>query len=245
MNLFFEIHKDIPREGPGTNESTKKAFQRLEYLPATIQVLDIGCGPGMQTIELSKHLEGHIFAIDPHEPFLEKLKETADKEGLLSKITAQKGSMFNLEFEESYFDLIWSEGAIFIIGFKEGIQAWRKYLKPEGYLVVSEITWLNNHPATEAKTFWEAAYPAMTTVEGNKRLIEQEGYTLVDHFVIPEEGWWENYYTPLTERIELLRKKYKENESAIEMLNKTMREIDLYRNYANDYGYVFYIMKKN
>ncbi len=244
MNLFFEVHKDIPREGPGTNESTKKAFNMLGPLPLGAKALDIGCGPGMQTIELARHLDGHIVAIDPHEPFLDKLKENASKEGVLSKITVQNGSMFDLQFDEDHFDLIWSEGAIFIIGFDEGIKAWRKYLKTDGYLVVSEISWLRNDAPKEAIEFWEADYPSIKGIGDNINLIQKAGYSPVGHFVLPEIGWWENYYNPLIERINLLRVKYQGNQEANEALDNTMKEIDLYRKYSDYFGYVFYLMKK-
>jgi ubiquinone/menaquinone biosynthesis C-methylase UbiE len=35
--------------------------------------LDIGCGLGMQTIELAKLSKGQIDALDNHQPFLDQL----------------------------------------------------------------------------------------------------------------------------------------------------------------------------
>ena len=36
-------------------------------------------------------------------------------------------SMEDLPFESSYFDLIWSEGAIYNIGFEKGIKTWKPF----------------------------------------------------------------------------------------------------------------------
>jgi hypothetical protein len=40
VNAFFEVHKDLPREGPGDNESTKKAYLMLRNLPEKSRILD-------------------------------------------------------------------------------------------------------------------------------------------------------------------------------------------------------------
>jgi hypothetical protein len=47
VNVFFEVHSGLLREGPGDNESTKKAYFMLQDLPENPLILDIGCGPGM------------------------------------------------------------------------------------------------------------------------------------------------------------------------------------------------------
>ena len=33
--------------------------------------------------------------------------------------------MFNLNYEDNSFDLIWVEGAIFVIGFEKGLRDWK------------------------------------------------------------------------------------------------------------------------
>lgn len=41
-NPFFLIHHDLPREGPGTDETTRAAIERLPPLPEGATVLDLG-----------------------------------------------------------------------------------------------------------------------------------------------------------------------------------------------------------
>lgn len=242
--MFFEIHKDIPREGPGDNDSTKKAITMLKDIPCNPNILDIGCGPGMQTIELAKNMNGKIYAIDTHKPFLDRLLETTIKKNLTQRIEAKEMSMFSLEFKEDSFDVIWCEGAIFIIGFEKGVQEWRKYIKTGGYLVVSEISWIREGIPEEPKNFWESDYPEIKGIADNMKIIEQSGYSAVGHFIIPEKGWWQDYYNPLIDRISMLRKKYLNNKEANDRMDNTLKEIELYKRYSDYYGYVFYIMKK-
>lgn len=244
MDLFFEIHRDIPREGPGDNDSTKQAITMLKDVPSNPTILDIGCGPGMQTIELAKNMNGKIFAIDTHKPFLDRLLETAINKDVSHKIEAKEMSMFSLEFREDSFDVIWCEGAIFIIGFEKGIQEWRKYIKTGGYLVVSEVSWLREDIPEEPKNFWESDYPGIKGIADNMKIIKKSGYSAVGYFIIPERGWWKDYYNPLTDRISKLRKKYINNKEANDRMDNTLREIELYKRYSDYYGYVFYIMKK-
>lgn len=244
MNLFFEIHNNIPREGPGDNDSTKQAITMLKDIPFNSTILDIGCGPGMQTIELAKNMNGKIFAIDTHKPFLDRLVETAINNDVSDRIETKEMSMFSLEFKEDNFDVIWCEGAIFIIGFEKGIQEWRKYIKTGGYLVVSEVSWLRKDIPEEPKKFWESDYPDIKGIADNIKIIEKIGYSPVGHFIIPEKGWWQDYYNPLIDRISMLRKKYLNNKEANDRMDNTLKEIEMYKRYSDYYGYVFYIMKK-
>lgn len=244
MEMFFEIHKGIPREGPGSNEATKRAITLLPNMPSNPTVLDIGCGPGMQTIEIAENIDGKVYAIDVHKPFLDKLQETAVRKNLSDKVEPKEMSMFSLEFDEEYFDLVWCEGAIYIMGFEKALDEWKKHIKPDGYLVVSEISWIHKDIPEEPKNFWENAYPAIKGIADNIKVIEEHGYQPVAHFILPENCWWDDYYTPLVERINKLREKYVDNKEANDMMDDTMQEIELYRKYSDYYGYVFYIMKK-
>ena len=244
MGIFFDLHRDIPREGPGDNASTCKAFSLLTGLPPQSHILDIGCGPGMQTIELAKISAGSILAVDTHQPFLDELARRAAREGVAGKISTLNKSMLELNFEPSSFDLIWSEGAIYILGFEKGLQEWQPLLKKGGYLAVTELSWLKPDPPVEIKIFWDGNYPQMKTLEENLDILQGAGYRDAGHFVLPESSWWDDYYTPLEKKIVLLREKYRDDAEAMSLLYESQRESDLYRQYSDWYGYVFYIMQK-
>ncbi len=243
MEIFFEIHKDLPREGPGNNESTKKAFEFLKQLPPNPYILDIGCGPGMQTIQLAKMADCKIMALDTHQPFLDELNYRAKSESVQDKIETVNRSMFSLDFKDDFFDIIWSEGAIYIFGFGKGLKEWRRFLKKGGYFVISELSWLKQNQPEEVKGFWNEYYPSIKLIEKNIRIIKNLGFNFLHNFTIPESGWWDDYYIPLENRINLLRKKYKGNIEANKVLDQELEEIFLYKKYSEYYGYVFYIIQ--
>ena len=243
MGIFFEIHQDLPRAGPGENSQTRKALSMLTDLPSRPRILEIGCGPGMQTIELAKQTDGTIIAVDNHAPFLGLLQQRALEEGVAGRITILQASMFDLEFEKGSVDLIWSEGAIYIIGFEKGLRVWQPYLKGYGYMAVTELSWIKADPPAEVKSFWEIGYPGMKSMEDNLKTIREAGYMEVGHFILPESSWWEFYYHPMEKRIGLLRQKYEGGEAANKQLDENQQEIEMYRRYSSLYGYVFYVMQ--
>jgi hypothetical protein len=87
--------------------------------------------------------------------FLEKLVKNAEENHVVERITVKKMLMEQLTFDEKFFDVIWSEGAIYNIGFEKGLSLWRKYLKDDGYIAVSEISWLTG----SVRNRQDAAFP--------------------------------------------------------------------------------------
>ncbi len=112
----------MPRQGPGTAGYTKKAFSRLRNLPEQPRILDIGCGTGAQTLVLANESIGDITAVDIFKPILNDLKKKARETGLGDRIHPVKGSMDELDFAAEFFDVIWSEGTIYLIGFADGMK---------------------------------------------------------------------------------------------------------------------------
>ena len=83
MNVFYELFNGLPRGGPGGNEYTRKAYKQLEDIPSQPRILDVGCGPGMQTLELARLSSGHVTGLDTHQPHLDVLEKAA-KAGIIS-----------------------------------------------------------------------------------------------------------------------------------------------------------------
>ncbi|MGD8603345.1 MAG: class I SAM-dependent methyltransferase [Anaerolineales bacterium] len=243
VEIFFEVHQGLPREAPGSDDDTRRA---IGLLPAMTnpRILDIGCGPGAQTLVLARQLGGEVTALDTYEPFLDVLRERARESGLSDRITAVNRSMFEMDFEPYSFDLLWSEGAVYIYGLEKALEDWSMLLHKGGCLGVTEAAWLQEDPPSEIAEFWEAAYPEMRHVDDIVTLIPAKGYDLLGHFVLPQTSWWETYYQPMTERIGTLRKKYAGNQEAQGQLDEEQREIDLYRRFHKWYGYVFFVMQK-
>ncbi len=244
MPFFMEIHSGNPREGPGSRASTTRAFQLLTELPPRPCILDVGCGPGMQTMDLARLTGGAITAVDNHPPYLEALRTHIDARGLETRVRAVKGDMTALDFGPERFDLIWSEGAIYIMGFEQGLRQWCKLLKPGGYLAVTELSWLTEDPPEAARSFWAKGYPAMQTVDANLAVIEACGYRPNGHFTLPASDWWANYYNPIAAKLPTFRKKHHAHPAAQAAADMELAEMALFRKYADAYGYVFYTLRR-
>jgi len=107
MNLFWELHSDLPREGPGADGTTREAAEKIPRLPEGSRVLDVGCGPGVQTLVLAREFpQARITAVDRHAPFLEELRRRAGLSEVSSRIASLQGDMRALPFPDNRFDLI-------------------------------------------------------------------------------------------------------------------------------------------
>lgn len=243
LEAFFALHCDLPREGPGTDEATREAIRRLPALPPSPRILDLGCGPGRQTLVLARELNAPVTAVDLHEPFLVQLKKAAAAEGLSDRITILQADMGSLPDAPGSIDLIWSEGAIYNLGFANGLHLWRSLLRDGGIIVASEATWLQKNPPAEVAEFWQQEYPAMTAIAANIKTATDAGLEVFDYFVLPRSGW-EEYYQPIRERIAMLRPQAANNPALARVLAEHDREIDMCDRFGDSFGYVFYMMRK-
>lgn len=244
IEYIFELCEGLPRSGPGANEFTRKALGFAGALPKDAIVLDIGCGQGMQTIELAKHIDGEIIALDIHDGFLDLLMLDAKAHGLENKIAPLHKSMTEMDFEDSTFDLIWSEGAMYLMGFANGLKKCHQLLKDKGCLAVSELVYTSDTRPEEISDYLEGDYPDIKTIECNRELIHEAGYEIVADFTLPESAWLDSYYLPMEKRIPLLKEKYQDNKTAIGVLNYFQEEINYYKKYSAYYSYQFFVLKK-
>jgi len=243
MEYFYELYTGLPRGGPGDDRSTRKAFSYLKNLPAEPYILDIGCGPGMQTLELARVTKGKIIALDNYQPFPDALMQNAIKEGSDKRIIPKNQSMLEMDFRDDSFDIIWSEGALYQMGFQNGLKKCYQLLKKGGYLAVTEGVLLMSNPPLETKKFWEE-YPDVKDVKTNVARIRDEKYNLLAHFTLPKSSWIDNYYSPMEKRIIELKKKYRTNKIALQVFERSEKEIELYKRNSDYVRYEFFVMQK-
>ncbi|MGD1859839.1 MAG: class I SAM-dependent methyltransferase [Leptolyngbyaceae cyanobacterium] len=241
LRVFFELHSNLPREGPGDDAATAQAFALLPELPARPNILDVGCGPGMQTVQLAQLTDGQITAVDIHQPYLDQLEQSLTAAGLRDRVKLLQADMLDLPFSSGSFDLIWAEGSAYIMEFGSALRNWQSLLTPKGYLVASEITWIRSNPPAPVMQFWQNEYPAIQSVEANLTLLKALGYLPLAHFTLSANAWWHDYYTPLEQRINELQSHYPNSPDALQVLEAHRQEIDLFRRYSDYYGYVFYL----
>jgi ubiquinone/menaquinone biosynthesis C-methylase UbiE len=213
-------------------------------LPRNAQVLDIACGPGMQTLDLAELLpEATIRAVDLHEPFVEEANRRAASRGMTDRVRASRADMRLLEFPPAAFDLLWCEGAAYIMGVAKAFKSWRPLLKPGGKLALSEAVWLRSDAPEDVRRIW-SDYPDMGAVEACRALTRDCGYRMLGDFLLPEAAWWE-YYEPMQQRLNLLAPKYAGDALAESILRESADEITSYRKYSRYYGYVFLVMMRD
>lgn len=244
FNLICEFFSNMERQGPGSPEVTLKALSFIDNLTDSSRIADLGCGTGGQTIVLSRHAPGQITGLDLFPGFIDILNRNAERSGLQDRVKGIVGSMDKLPFQHGELDLIWSEGAIYNIGFERGLNEWRKYLKTGGYIAISESSWFTDERPAEIHNFWMDSYPEMDTIPNQVAKIHKAGYLPVAAFILPENCWTEHYFAPKKTVQEIFLNKYEGNKSAEEFSRLQFYEEELYHKYKEFYGYTFFIAKK-
>ena len=234
----------MERQGPGSPEVTIRALSFIDNLIDKSLIADIGCGTGGQTMVLAQHAPGSITGIDLFPSFVDIFNRNAGRLGLQDRMKGIVGSMDNLPFQDEELDLIWSEGAIYNIGFERGLNEWRKYLKTGGYIAISESSWFTDERPAEINDYWMDAYPEIDTIPNQVARIQKAGYIPVATFILPENCWTEHYFARKEAAREIFLDKYAGNKAAEEFMALQPREEELYRKYKEFYGYVFFIAKK-
>ncbi len=241
---FFDVFDHLPRGGPGSNATTGKAFRMIDRMPEHPRVLDVGCGPGMQTLELARLSGGHITAIDLHQPFLDRLTAEAVRLGLRDRVEPLNMDMSRLTFPDNSFDLIWSEGALYSVGFENALRSCHRVLKVGHCLAASEAVLFKGEVPPEVKAFWENEYPDITDIPGCLHRIESAGFEPLSHFRVPKKDWFVHFYDPMKVRLKDVLPKYCLNTKAMTLLGTMEREIELYNRFSDRSGYEFFIMRK-
>jgi len=244
INLICEYFSNNERQGPGSPEITIKALSFIDNLSDKSLIVDIGCGTGGQTMVLAQHTSGKIIGVDLFPIFINLFNSNASKLNLQERVEGITGSMDSLPFQDEELDLIWSEGAIYNIGFERGLKEWRKFLKTDGYIAVSEASWFTDERPKEIYEFWMDAYPEIDTIPNKVEQMQKAGYIPVASFILPENCWIDHFYEPQVSVQEEFLKKHMGKKVAEDFIANQRHEAQLYYKYKAFYGYVFYIGKK-
>jgi len=186
------------------------------------RILDLGCGSGVPTMELARLSRGQITALDIDQDQIERLARKIESDGLTDRVKTVKSSVFELEFPEQSFDIIWAEGSIAIVGFERGLREWKRFLKPRGFLVVHD-----DQGNREAKF----------------RQIADCGYELLGHFELDEEVWGNEYYRPLQKLVDETRKKASCYPRLLSQLKREQQEIEVYKKNPSHCSSIFFVMR--
>ena len=221
LKLICDFFSNMERQGPGSPDVTLKALSFIDNLTDKSLIADIGCGTGGQTMVLAGHIPGQITGLDLFPDFIDIFNRNAKQAGLQDRVKA-----------------------IYNIGFERGLNEWRRYLKPGGYIAVSESSWFTDERPAEINDFWVNAYPEIDTIPGQVAKIHKAGYLPVATFILPENCWTEHYFAAKIEAQKIFLHKYAGNKIAEEFSSLQFDEEELYNKYKAFYGYTFFIAKK-
>ncbi len=245
FELLIDFHVNADRQGPGSREDSLKALSFINNdKNRTMKIADIGCGSGAQTIILAENLNVRITAVDLFPEFLDRLNQRAFQLNLSNIIETLEAPMEDLPFQEEEFDIIWSEGAIYNMGFENGINSWEKFLKKGGFIALSEITWTSAERPEEIEIHWKNEYPEIDLASSKIKILENNGFSPMGYFYLPVSSWIDNYYAPMEQRFDSFLNRHNYSEAAQKIVNNEIEEIRLYKKYKDFYSYGFYIAKK-
>jgi trans-aconitate methyltransferase len=244
MNTYYPIDLlfgGMEKLGPGGNVHTLNVLNLLPKQQFRL-IVDAGCGSGRQTIVLAKKLDTMVHALDVHQPFLDDLTRRAKAAGIRHLIQTYCMDMKDIPSVFQHIDLLWSEGAAYNIGFSNALTIWASAIDPEGFTVVSEMSWLHEHVPVAAREFFQSGYPNMQSIQQNLTVAEQAGYRILSTYTLPREAWVEGYYDILEKRAKILVTH--PDPSVRDFAVETIKEIEVFECSEDSYGYVFYVLQR-
>ncbi|MEU9699284.1 bifunctional class I SAM-dependent methyltransferase/N-acetyltransferase [Streptomyces sp. NPDC047981] len=237
-DAFFALHHGLPRQGPGSDATTRRLLALAGPLPERPRALDLGCGPGRSALLLAAEAGAEVTAVDLHQPFLDELRRAVDARGLGDLIRTLHADMGELPFPDGSFDLVWAESSAYALGFDTALRSWRRLLAPGGTLVLTECEWTVDEPSQEARAFWDAHYQLRNRRANTAAAIEG-GYHVLGVLPQPETDW-DAYYGPLAERADAADPGAP---GMAEILVSTRAELAMRRDHGGEYGYTGYALR--
>ena len=232
-DVFFTIHAELPREGPGETADVAWAAEAAGTT-SRARVLDAACGPGGDIGALLRVASrGHVTAIDKHAPFIEAAKLRWGKDARVTLLTGDYRSL------EGPFDFIWCAGAVYFVGIELALSSWKSCLADGGAIAFSEPCYFSDTPSQSARAFWGDEYQP-TTLEGIATQIEEAGFELISSKPVSDIAW-ESYYRPMEDRIAKLRRGA--DEELVACLDNHQAEIEGWRANKAETGYVLCVVK--
>ena len=238
---LIALHAETERQGPGDDRFSLNLLEKLPPLPPNCMIADLGCGTGIASVLLAQHFKRPILCVDTSEAFLKVLSQKAESLGIGTFINALCADMGALDPKHHQFDLLWSEGAAYTLTFEGALRSWRPLVAGDGIAVISELSWFTSERPKEVSDYWHTAYPDIADEQTNSARAEANGFRLLFTQRLPESAWWENYYTPLLDRIDANAQSPSEMMQAV--IQETRQEIEHFRHYSAYFGYTFYVLQ--
>jgi len=189
----------------------------------TPRILDIGCGSGIPALELARLGQGEVIGIDIDQHALDQFALRIAESGLSARVKALNCSLINMDFPDDSFDIIWSEGSIYAIGFEKGLREWKRFLRPNGFMVIHD---------------------EQGNVNEKLEQICNCGYELLGYFLLSKETWWAEYFAPLEKLITECEAKCADDSKIREELQRAQEELDMFKKYPERNSSICFVTKR-
>lgn len=245
FSMIADFFRRVSRQGPGGEWETRLATSLLpEFKPADITIADIGCGTGSQTFVLADEYSGAVIhAVDLLPDMIESVRRQSEEKGGIDRIHSVQASMDCLPFAPGSLDLIWAEGSIFVMGYENGLKYWRQFLKPGGFVAVTDCSWLSGERPADM-SWINDNLPEIDSIANKIAQMEAVGYEPFAHFALPEECWTTNYYEPMRPAMDEFLRDHGNSADARAFVGRLKEEMAYYEANKSAFGYVFYIGRK-
>ena len=240
---LYRLFEAVDRQGPGSEDDTIRAWTSLTP-PRQARVVDLGSGTGAASRALLTSTDARVTALDQHGPFLAQLTAWAQRRGVEDRLSCVVGDMAEPPFADGSFDIVWSEGAAYAIGFENALRRWRLLLTDGGQAAVSELVWRTSSPPEPAVAFFAQEYPDMALAEERVAMAVSCGYQRVDDFMVSGPGWWESYYAPLLAQLARIEAESPDDDGVRAVAKAVRAEAQIYREHGDSFGYLFLALKK-
>ena len=241
IRALIELHRGLERQGPGDTEYSNFIVSQIPELPENPRIADIGCGTGAGTLFLADKFRSKVRAVDFSREFLDELINRAKQRGLEHLVEAIECDMGSLDWAPETIDLLWSEGAAYILTFRGALKAWRPLMAANGIAVISEMSYFTSDMPESVRAYWQNAYPDIGTESENSNHANASGFEILGIHRLPSAFWWDNYYGPLSEI--MIAFKHSEDSIMQSVIKETEEEMMFFEEHEKYYGYSFYIMK--
>lgn len=238
---MIPLQAKLDRLGPGSEKSTRKAWEMASRDRQFEQIIEFGCGTGAATLLLARWSAATITAIDICGPFLHRLYLRAKEANLVPRIRPVCGSMDDRFAPGTKFDLIWCEGSVHEMGLDAALTWWRTLLRPGGRIAVNDLVWLDDVPSAPIREFWKSKGIAVRQRDESERNFAFRGYRIVDQFLQPVSDWRE-YYHPFVTRMLHYESEHHDRAVARRISDDFKnKDAQMFHDFQTQYGYVFYI----
>jgi len=215
----MSTHEIKDRCRRGLLQYTRKAFLSIPPVDNP-EILDIGCGTGVPTLEIAMLTGGHVTAVDSDSSALACLKTKIHAAGYEDRITLIQDSVFTPSFYEKQFDIIVAEGLFNMIGFEKGLRHFTPFLKTNGHFLIHD----------------EA-----TGRDEKHALFKYLGYTQILSFELDESVWWNEYCACLEKAIQ----EYRNCNDFDRIFAGEIQELDMYRRDPSRFRSIYYVLRKD